>query len=344
MQFNRFQRHAVAIAIAASAFAGSAWAVDPFTVRDIRIEGLQRVEAGTIFASLPVRVGDTYDDQKGAAAIQAMFALGLFKDVRIDVSGDVLVVIVEERPTVADVEFSGNKEFDKDALRKMMRDIGLADGRPYDKALLDRAEQEIKRQYINRSLYASEVVTTVTPDRAQPGQSGVHDHRRRSREDQGNPDRRQQGVQRVDAARPVRPRHRRLAELVHQVRPVFAGQAQCRHRKPAFVLPDAWLPGVQDRFHAGGDLAGQAGDHHRHQRHRRRALRRLGRQARGQLTWARTTSSRAWWRSARARPTTPTKWCRRPRLSPTISAISVTRLPASRRGLRSIVRTTVSRW
>jgi outer membrane protein insertion porin family len=163
MHLNRFQRHTVALAIAASVFTGSAWAVDPFTVRDIRIEGLQRTEAGTIFASLPVRVGDTYDDQKGAAAIQAIFALGLFKDVRIDVSGDVLVVIVEERPTVADVEFSGNKEFDKDALRKMMRDIGLADGRPYDKALLDRAEQEIKRQYINRSLYASEVVTTVTP-------------------------------------------------------------------------------------------------------------------------------------------------------------------------------------
>ena len=163
MHLNRFQRHAVAIAVAASAFAGSAWAVDPFTVRDIRIEGLQRAEAGTIFASLPVRVGDTYDDQKGAAAIQSIFALGLFKDVRIEVSGDVLVVIVEERPTVSEVEFSGNKEFDKDALRKMMRDIGLADGRPYDKALLDRAEQEIKRQYINRSLYASEVVTTVTP-------------------------------------------------------------------------------------------------------------------------------------------------------------------------------------
>jgi len=144
-------------------FAGSAWAVDPFTVRDIRVEGLQRVEAGTIFASLPVRVGDTYDDQKGAAAIQAIFALGLFKDVRIEASGDVLVVIVEERPTVADVEFGGNKEFDKDVLRRMMRDIGLADGRPFDKALLDRAEQEIKRQYINRSLYASEVVTTVTP-------------------------------------------------------------------------------------------------------------------------------------------------------------------------------------
>ena len=151
------------MAVAASLFAGTAWAVDPFTVRDIRVEGLQRVEAGTIFASLPVRVGDTYDDQKGAAAIQAIFALGLFKDVRIEALGDVLVVIVEERPTVADIEFGGNKEFDKDVLRRMMRDIGLTDGRPFDKALLDRAEQEIKRQYINRSLYAAEVVTTVTP-------------------------------------------------------------------------------------------------------------------------------------------------------------------------------------
>ena len=163
MQFNRFHRRAIAIAVALGTFAGAALAVDPFTVRDIRVEGLQRVEAGTIFASLPVRVGDIYDDEKGAAAIQSIFALGLFKDVRIEVSGDVLVVIVEERPTIADVEFVGNKEFDKDVLRRMMRDIGLADGRPFDKALLDRAEQEIKRQYINRSLYASEVVTTVTP-------------------------------------------------------------------------------------------------------------------------------------------------------------------------------------
>jgi outer membrane protein insertion porin family len=163
MQFNRFRRSLFAIAVAASAYTSSAWAIEPFKVRDIRVEGLQRVEAGTIFASLPVRVGDSYDDEKGAAAIQAIFALGLFKDVRIEVSGDVLVVIVEERPTVAEVEFSGNKEFDKDALRSALRDIGLTDGRPFDRAMLDRAEQELKRQYINRSLYSAEIVTTVTP-------------------------------------------------------------------------------------------------------------------------------------------------------------------------------------
>ena len=143
--------------------AGAAWAVNPFTVRDIRVEGLQRVEPGTIFVSLPVRVGEVYDDEKGSLAIRALFGLGLFKDVRIEVSGDVLVVIVEERPTIAEVDFVGTKEFDKDILKKALRDVGLSDGRPFDKAQLDKAEQELKRQYINRSLYAAEVVSTVTP-------------------------------------------------------------------------------------------------------------------------------------------------------------------------------------
>ena len=73
------------------------------------------------------------------------------------------MVVVEERPTVADIEFAGAKEFDKDILKKALSQIGLADGRPLDKALIDRAEQELKRQYINRSMYAVEVVTTVTP-------------------------------------------------------------------------------------------------------------------------------------------------------------------------------------
>ncbi|MGE4240443.1 outer membrane protein assembly factor BamA [Ramlibacter sp.] len=160
--FKRFRVRTVS-AVVAMAFVANAWAVDPFTVRDIRVEGLQRVEPGTIFASLPFRVGDQYNDEKGSAAIRALFALGLFKDVRLEVAGDVLVVIVEERPTVAEVDFSGTKEFDKDTLKKALREIGLTEGRPYDQALADRAEQELKRQYINRSLYAAEVQTTVTP-------------------------------------------------------------------------------------------------------------------------------------------------------------------------------------
>ena len=163
MQFNRFHLRTVSALAGLALSASAAWAVNPFTVRDIRIEGLQRVEPGTIFVSLPVRVGDVYNDEKGSSAIRTLFALGLFKDVRIEVNGDVLVIVVEERPTIADVDFVGTKEFDKDVLKKALRDVGLADGRPFDKAQLDRAEQELKRQYINRSLYAAEVVTTVTP-------------------------------------------------------------------------------------------------------------------------------------------------------------------------------------
>ena len=153
-----------ACAAAAMIFAAqAAWALEPFKVQDIRVEGLQRVEAGTIFASMPMRVGDDYNDEKGAAAIRSLFALGLFKDVRIEANGNVLVVVVQERPTIADVEFAGSREFDKEALKKSMREIGLTDGRPFDKALADRAEQELKRQYLNKSFYAVDVVTTVTP-------------------------------------------------------------------------------------------------------------------------------------------------------------------------------------
>lgn len=150
-------------AIACAALSLPAWAVDPFTVRDIRVEGLQRIEPGTVFASLPLRVGDRYTDDMGAAAIRALFALGLFKDVRLETQGDVLVVVVQERPSVASLEFIGLKEFDKDMLVKALKDVGLAEGRPFDKALADKAEQELKRQYISRSLYGAEVVTTATP-------------------------------------------------------------------------------------------------------------------------------------------------------------------------------------
>ena len=159
---KRFRVRSVS-ALVAIAFAANAWAADPFTVRDIRVEGLQRVEPGTIFASLPFRIGEQYNDEKGTAAIRALFALGLFKDVRIELSGDVVVVLVEERPTIAEIDFAGIREFDKDALRKALRDVGLTEGRPYDQSLADRAEQELKRQYIDRSHYGAQVVTTATP-------------------------------------------------------------------------------------------------------------------------------------------------------------------------------------
>ena len=157
------KRTSLATLIASLIFSCHAWAADPFVIKDIRVEGLQRVEPGTVFASIPVRVGDEYTDEKGAALIRNLYALGLFKDVRVEVSGNELVLIVEERPTIASVDFIGTKEFDKEVLKKALRDVGLSEGRPFDKALADRAEQELKRQYVSRSLYGAEVITTITP-------------------------------------------------------------------------------------------------------------------------------------------------------------------------------------
>ena len=147
----------------AAAFVSPAWAVEPFVINDIRVEGLQRTDPGTVFAALPFRIGDTYTDDKGAAALRALFATGLFKDVRIEIDKQVAVVIIDERSIIATVSFVGLKEFDKEPLTKSLRDAGIGEGLPIDRAVIDRAEQEIKRQYLSRSLYGAEVVTTVTP-------------------------------------------------------------------------------------------------------------------------------------------------------------------------------------
>lgn len=165
MKKSQYRLRGLSLLVAASSLMAAlpAWAVDAFTLKDIRVEGLQRVEPGTVFASLPFRIGDQYSDDKGSTAIRSLFGLGLFSDVRLQINGDVLVVIVEERPTVADVSFSGIKEFDAEVLKKSLREVGLAEGLPFDKALADRAEQELKRQYLSRSMYAAQVQTTVTP-------------------------------------------------------------------------------------------------------------------------------------------------------------------------------------
>jgi outer membrane protein insertion porin family len=139
------------------------WAIEPFVIKDIRIEGIQRTEAGTVFSYLPVKVGDTMTDEKAAQAIRALFATGFFRDVTLEVDGGVLVVVVQERPSIAQIDFVGMREFEKDAVLKALRQVGLADGRIFDKGLLDRAEQELKRQYLSRGMYAVNISTTVTP-------------------------------------------------------------------------------------------------------------------------------------------------------------------------------------
>ena len=138
-------------------------AFDPFVISDIRVEGIQRTEAGTVFNYLPVRVGDRLTESGASASIKALYATGFFRDVRIEADGSVMVVVVDERPAIAQVNFEGVKEFDKDALKAGLKEVGLAESRIFDRALLDRAEQELKRQYLSRGLYSARIKASTTP-------------------------------------------------------------------------------------------------------------------------------------------------------------------------------------
>ena len=138
-------------------------AEEPFIVKDIRVEGIQRTEAGTVFSYLPMKVGDTMTDEKTAAAIKALYATGFFKDVRLEARDGVVIVTVEERPSIAKVTLSGIKEFSEEDLKSGLKQTGLAEGRVLDRALLDKAEQELQRQYFNRGKYAVEIKSTLTP-------------------------------------------------------------------------------------------------------------------------------------------------------------------------------------
>ncbi len=138
-------------------------AIEPFVVKDIRVEGVQRTEAGTVFSYLPIKVGDRMDDDKAAQSIKALYATGFYTDVRLEVENDVLVVFVVERPAIAQIEISGAKEFSKDNLKDGLKTAGISEAKIFDRSLLDRAEKEIKRQYTSRGFYSSKVTTTVTP-------------------------------------------------------------------------------------------------------------------------------------------------------------------------------------
>src|SRR5712671_8232772 len=133
--------------LVASAGASGQASFKPFVVKDIRVEGLQRTEPGTVFSYLPVKVGETMTEEKAQQALRALFATGFFQDVRLEVDNDVLVVFVQERPAIASIDLSGIKEFESENVRKALRELGMAEGRIFERAVLESAEQEIKRQY-----------------------------------------------------------------------------------------------------------------------------------------------------------------------------------------------------
>ncbi len=156
------KRSLIAILIAL-AYAPTAQSFEPFQVQDIRVEGIQRTDAGTVFSYLPVRVGETLTPDRATAAVKQLFATGFFKDVQLENDGGVLVVSLQERAAIASIDVNGSKEFDKKKLLQIFRDVGMQEGRIFDQSVLERAKQDLKNQYISRGKYAVDVQTTVTP-------------------------------------------------------------------------------------------------------------------------------------------------------------------------------------
>ncbi len=166
MSFSRklpFIRRALPVLLSSLLASGIANAFTPFVVKDIQVNGVQRVDVGTIFSYMPVRVGDTFTEEQAAEAIQRLYSSGLFNDVQIDTTGDVLVVTVQERPTIASVSFNGMREFDADAITKALLQVGFGQGRVFDRSMLERAEFELKQQYLSKGKYGVEITPVITP-------------------------------------------------------------------------------------------------------------------------------------------------------------------------------------
>ncbi len=141
---------------------GSSLALEPFVVEDIRVQGLQRVTKGTVFNALPIKPGEKLDERTAAAAIRDLYRSGFFKDVRLLREGNILVVEVTERPSIAAIKIEGNKDIKTEDLLKALDSIGLAEGRVFNRRLLEKVETELRRQYFSHGKYGVEIKTEVT--------------------------------------------------------------------------------------------------------------------------------------------------------------------------------------
>lgn len=135
---------------------------DSFVVEDIEIHGLQRITEGTLYNYLPVSIGDELTPARTAQALRALFATAFFRDVELRRDGDTLVIVVVERPTIAHFSVEGNKDIKDEELRDVLRGIGLAEGRIFNRSVLEGVEVELRRQYFSNGKYGVTVDTTLT--------------------------------------------------------------------------------------------------------------------------------------------------------------------------------------
>lgn len=136
---------------------------ETFKIKDIRVEGLQRISSGTVFNFLPVKVGDEMRDQDAKSIIRSLYKSKYFNDVGVEEQDGVLVITVSERPAISSIEFVGSNDLDDDQLASSLRQIGFAEGQVYEKAILERVELELQRQYFSRGKYGISIDSEVTP-------------------------------------------------------------------------------------------------------------------------------------------------------------------------------------
>lgn len=143
-------------------WANTALATDPFIISDIRVEGLQRISEGTVYNYLPLDAGDELTAAATRSAIRELYRTGFFNDIQFARDGNILVIMVRERPAIANVQLTGNKAIKEEDLKRVMYDIGLSEGEVFDRLVLDRLQQELVKQYFSQGRYAVVVDTRVT--------------------------------------------------------------------------------------------------------------------------------------------------------------------------------------
>lgn len=151
----------IAALILLASLSANALAFDPFVVSDIRIDGLSRISAGTVYNYLPVSKGDRMTNAEAQRAIRALYQTKFFSDVEMDREGSILVIKVVERPSIAKLTIRGNHDIKTEDLKKGLKQIGLAEGETFDRLALDNVQQELIRQYYNRGKYNVSVLPHV---------------------------------------------------------------------------------------------------------------------------------------------------------------------------------------
>ena len=146
--------------VAGALVAGQA---NAFVINDIRLDGLQRISAGTVFNALPVAIGDDVDNPELADAARALFKTGYFQDIQMGRDGNVLVVTVVERPSISEIKIEGNKAIKTEDLKKGLKQAGLADGEIFQQATLEAIRMELERQYVAQGRYGASIKANVEP-------------------------------------------------------------------------------------------------------------------------------------------------------------------------------------